>query len=415
MGLTSFDICQNESINFLASRYHAACADAPGLGKTLTAIRAAQRIGARKVLVICPASVRTNWHEHLQDEFGLLHGWDVISYNSAVSHYDAGLHAAYDVCIIDEAHFCKEPESKRAQAVLGKGGLASRAKYIWALSGTFAPNYRPVEYYPLLKTLHPDFASMSYAKYTQRYCGAYFNGREMDVRGATNTDEFKGLLSKFMITHTKAQAFPGRKAPIVSRVGVTLSDKDVSTVRQAESKLLTREALLSPSREHYSQMGDMATLRRLIGIAMVPSVVDFVEEKLEGVEKIVVFFQHTEVGRQLNKALNSFSPVLYEGGMNDAQKEEAKVRFRGDKTRRVFLGQQQAAGTGINGLQHSCSMAVFAEPDWVPGDTEQRIDRLDRMGQDGELVTAYILFAYSTISATILNVHDRKDRVGVKL
>ena len=412
----AFEKCQEESIAFLASRYHAACGDARGTGKTRTAIHAADRVQSRSNLVVCPASVRSNWHYHIETHADHPGDWDVISYNAAISDLrSAHLRARYDVCIIDEEHFCKEVDSQRAQAVLGRGGLASRAKYIWPLSGTFAPNGRPVEYWPMLKALHPAFAQMSFGTYARLYCGMYFDGRENNVKGASRIDEFKAYLDQFIITHTTEQAFPGRQAPVVSRVGVDLDKTDLAKVAEEERNILTREVKLSPAAEDFSQMGDTATLRRLLGEAMAPRAAEFVREKLEGARKVAVFYQHTAVGAYLMKTLSQFQPVLIKGGMSDEQKDAAVKDFGADTDRRVAVLQQQSAGTGVDGLQRACSTAVFAEPDWTPGETEQRVGRLDRKGAEGELVTAYILFARGTLSETVLSVHDNKDKVRAKL
>jgi len=105
---------------------------------------------------------------------------------------------------------------------------------------------------------------------------------------------------------------------------------------------------------------------------------------------------------------------VYQGGMTDGQKDEVKTAFSRE-AHRVILVQQQAGGTGINGLQQHSSTAIFAEPDWVPGETEQRIDRLDRMGAESELVTAYQMYARGTMHSAVLGVHDRKDVVRGKL
>lgn len=411
----AFNRCQGESINFLASRFHAACGDKPGLGKTRTAIIASREVRARTCLVVCPPGVRSNWHDHISQFAGRGQHWDVIGDSELADEFKtAYLHNRYDLIVADEAHRYKETDSARTMAVFGPRGLIARATYKWCLSGTFSPNGRPVEYWPMLKTLHPDFATMSYAKFCQLYCGAFFDGRAMNVKGSSRVEEFKALLDKFIISHTKAQAFPGRSAPLVVRVPVDLSEQDLVAVNRMEREIIGRDAYISATREQFSQLGDSATLRRLLGLAMVPAAEAFVREKLEGVRKVVLFYQHTEVGERLKVALYPYKPILYKGGMTDAQKDEAKRAFA-LAPHRVFIAQQQSAGTGINGLQQHSSTAIFAEPDWTPGETEQRIDRLDRMGAEGDLVTAYQLYARGTMQAAVVGVHDRKDGIRLRL
>lgn len=416
---------QVEGSRFMASRFHAANGDQPGLGKTIQAIHAADLVNARRILVTCPASVRSNWHERVEEHYGHTRGWDVISYDGASNSQFRASHVRdrYDVWIGDEIHFCKTCESQRTRAMFGSfardgfAGLATRADYKWPMSGTLAPNGRPLELFPMLKALAPAFRSMSFAEYTQKYCGAFFDGRERNIKGSSRTEELSGLLRDFMVRRTKREVFPDRRAPIVSRVPVELSALDLAAVIAAEDEIGGREARLSSSYEKFSAMGDTSRLLRLLGMAMAPHVVRFVDDQLSTVPKVVVFAQHVDVmdAMMAQFSKRGYEPALHRGGMGDAQKDANKARFLGDDKCRVFIGQRQSAGTGIDGLQRVCSTVVDAEPSWVPGETEQRIDRLDRMDAADDIVNAYILYARGTLSAVVVKVHDRKEERGTKL
>ena len=410
---------QSEGVFFLFSRYHAALGDQPGLGKTLQAIDASQAVNAKHVLVVCPASVRTNWYEQVEDRLGHTRGWDIISYNGATdpNRRQFCLRDKYDLWIGDEIHNCKSTESQRSLAVFGKDGVARRARYKWVLSGTLAPNGRPVELYPLLKTLCPRFAGYSFAQYTQEFCGAFWDGRERNVKGATQVEKLASMMEGFLLRRTKKQVYPNRKAPIVERIPVDLTGQELREVHAAEDEAGGREARISSSYEKASQMGDTSRLLRLLGAAIVNRVADFVCDQLESVEKVVVFAHHIEVIDLLFARFSEsgYSPVAYRGGMSDGKKDTAIGKFMRDPACRVFIGQDQAAGEGINGLQRVCSTVVDAEPSWVPGATEQRISRLDRMGLEDDVVNYYLMYAKDTLSAIVVGVHDRKERTAEKM
>ncbi len=413
-----YDRCQQESIDFLAARFHAACGDAPGLGKTRTAVKAAKKVGAITGLVVTLGSqrVRKQWADEIVLHYGERDGcrhWRVLSFNAAInSEIIASLAGHYDVVIVDEEHRCKDMESQWSRAVLGRGGLTSRGTYKWMLSGTFMPNYRPVELFPMLKTLHPAFAQMSFLDYARRFCGGYFDGRAWQANGASNTDALNDLLRDFLIAHTKRQAFPGRKEPVLIPVPFDLDERELSAVIEREREIISREAKISSSQEFYSQLGDAATLRRLTGLAMVPQALQFALEKLESNDKIALFFQHTAVGEALFHGLVKAGVVCawYAGGMSGQQQAAAIAAFKTGA--RVLVGQQQAAGTGVDGLQGCADTLVFAEPDWTPGETEQRVNRFDRIGTTADLVTAYVLYARGTLGAAVWGVHGRKVAVG---
>lgn len=402
---------------FLAARFHALLGDDPGLEKTYTLTLACEAINAQKILVTCPASVRTHWYETMEMGRGHTRGLDVISYNAASSEkWRAGLKDRYDVWIGDEAHFLKTLSSQRTQALFGNGslGLARRASYKWPATGTWAPNHRPVELYPVLRALHPEFAKMDFVDYANRYCGAYWDGRQLNVKGASRIDELERMLAGFMLRRTEAEVYPDRLEPLIHRVPVELTVQDLSAVIAEEDKIGGREARLSVSFEKTSALGDTSRLLRLLGTAKARHVAAFVDDLLDSVEKVVVFAHHRDVIKILAGMLRAHAPVVYVGGMSDAQKDAAKAQFT-TKDCRVFIGQDDTAGTGVDGLQRVCSTAVFAEWDWTPGDTRQRVKRLARTGQKDPLVNAYLLYAKGTLDAVQVQVHDVKERVGERL
>lgn len=404
---------------FLTAGRHRALGDQRGLGKTVSALLAADAINARTGLVTCPASVRTNWYEHLEEQFGHVPGgWDVISYDGATDDLRRLiLRDRYDVWIGDEFHKCKNTDSQRSLAVLGHGGLAARARYKWPMSGTFAPNGRPIEMYPMLKTLCPAFASYSYGEYTQRFCGAHFDGRERNVKGASHEDEFAELLKGFLLRRTKREVYPDRLDPLISPVAVDLTPGYLARIRELEDEIGGREARLSSRYEDFCQLGDTARMQHYLGIAIAPQVARFVNDLLATEDKVVVFAHHQAVIGLLLEDFNRMghAPVYYGGGMKDRQKDEVKAHFMNSSACRIFIGQDQTSGEGINGLQRVCSTCVVAEPGWVPGDTEQMIGRLDRMGQEEDLVTAYIMFARGTLLETKWQVHGRKERTAARI
>src|ERR1700680_2495819 len=119
---------------------------------------------ARKICVVCPASIRFQWARRIQEwstgssscmiirssRLGLdpTRRWIIISWDLVRS---PGLHRAlakeqFDLLILDEAHFAKEEGSKRTRAVFGGGRnlpaapLIERSKRVLALTGPPLPN-----------------------------------------------------------------------------------------------------------------------------------------------------------------------------------------------------------------------------------------------------------------------------------
>ena len=55
----------------------------------------------------------------------------------------------------------------------------------------------------------------------------------------------------------------------------------------------------------------------------------------------------------------------------------------------VFIGNLLSSGIGTDGLQKVCSRVIIGEPDWVPGNNEQVVSRLDRIGQEMPVLAEY--------------------------
>jgi SWI/SNF-related matrix-associated actin-dependent regulator 1 of chromatin subfamily A len=399
---------QRIGAEFLAKRKHALLADEMGLGKTVTALAAVEAVGAKRVLIVCPASVRTNWAQEIS-ECGAFGSFDILSYNGAVK----GLGGNWDALILDEAHFLKTPDSQRTQAIFGnEKGLARRAHFIWGLTGTPVLN-RPRELYPILKTLYTKGIEpyTTWEKFTQRYCGAFFDGRGINTKGASNIEELRKRMDGFMLRRTKAQVLPELPPRIVAHPALELSKEEMAPIFEMESTIANREAYLSPTHEDFSQLGDMARLLKVTGVAKVKQVAAFVEDLLETEEKVVIFARHRDVIKGLDQALGHYLPVSYHGGMNDEQKKTMVSRFVGEKDCQVFIGQIQAAGTGINGLQKVCSNVVFAELSWVPGEMAQAVDRCHRIGQTSDAVNVYLPHVPGTLESAMLQVQLSKNRV----
>lgn len=423
---------QEEKARFLAARWHAACRGQAGTGKTLIWLRAAEIVKAKSGLIVCPAHVRRQWQKVIAHEWGAHHlkTFHVISYNEAIRRvFPAAEHGElpgfwkrqkrpiellpkYDVFAGDEIHYVKTLDSRRTQAVLGPEGLARRCRFKWPLSGTMTPNGRPYELYPMLKALAPGFSHMSVQSFAQRYCGMFYDGRGMCKNGATHLDELAEKLKDFMCHLTLKEMYPERRDPVVERVPLALTDEELKEIWEEEERIGGRESTLSTRYEEFSQMGDTSRLLRLLSNAKFRAAEDFITTTLTWAPKVIVFCRHVDLLEKLNIHYleRSYNPVVLRGGLSDVTRDLVKHKFIYDKKCRVFLAQEDAAGTGLDGLQRACSVAIDVEPSWTPGVTEQKMARLDRIGQAEDIVTYFMLYADSTLDEVKAVVHERKDK-----
>ena len=101
-----------------------------------------------------------------------------------------------------------------------------------------------------------------------------------------------------------------------------------------------------------------------------------------GKEKVVLFtsFLDSQKVLAMEMAVAGYSVSLFNGKMNPAQKEQAINEFRADKQ---ILICTDAGSEGRN-LQFSHIIVNYDLP-WNPMSVEQRIGRLDRIGQERDM------------------------------
>lgn len=229
---------QERGIKFLTTRKKGILSTQMGGGKTCTSIVAALENNYKKILIICPASLKTNWKSEIErfipsDDITIVEGskwkesrFTIINYDILKKFYtvpketkkvkekeftDEGTiewkivekevktnkksivdecldnsqlyQANFDLLIIDEAHRLSNKTSGMYQIV---EDLIKRTKInsVFALTGTMVKN-DPNNLYNILKIVGCDFCQtyQDYSNYLQKYCGAkqiFRNRKERD-------------------------------------------------------------------------------------------------------------------------------------------------------------------------------------------------------------------------------------------
>ena len=429
---------QVAGVDYALSMGNTLIGDQPGLGKTMQAIAVANEMQAERVLVLCPANIRLQWCERIRSwttmrypytVYPILHGrrgvhpnaeWTVISYDLARTEviWRALAKGKYDLLILDEAHFLKTIDARRTRTVFGGGhhpaaeALSGRSSRILALTGTPLPN-RPREAYTLARGLCWDAIDwMSEDRFTDR-----FNPSEQRETpdGKVYVDERSGrhfelqarLRANFMVRRLKRDVLPQLKVPFLDIVHVEETGA-VSAALKAEKLLdIDPEGLEGLDMK---VLGQVSTVRRMMGIAIAPLAADYVEMLLDGgEEKVCVFAWHIEVLDILMRKLAKYSPLRIDGGTPPSRKPAIVAQFARPGSR-LLIGNILSMGTGTDGLQEACQRGVAAEASWVSGDNEQIVDRLDRMGQKGQVLFDFLV-ARGSYSEHVLGSSLRKRKV----
>ncbi len=385
---------QADGAKFLSEKGRALLADEPGLGKTAQAIRACDDLGANYVVVVCPASVVENWRREFA-RFSFYH-WTgnliVLSYDRVVRDGTDPDHKI-DVLILDEAHYLKNRKAKRTQAIFGpncdgKGGLVEHAKHVFALTGTPAPN-NPAELWPLLRALAPETIMatsgkpQSYWAFQTKYCVTRHNGFGIQIVRGKNLDTLKARIAPFTLRRKKEDVLRDLPGLRIDELSLQAADaiKAVRSIENDPAMQRIVEALEAAGAAGLVKIAPhVAELRRAVGLAKVGPVIEWVKDWFEsGGGKLVLFAHHRDVVRELYDSLREFGPCAITGATPTHDRYRLVEAFQAEPHRRIFIGQIQAAGIGIN--LTAASDAVFVESSWVPAENEQAMMRIHRIGQ----------------------------------
>ena len=421
---------QIASLDYALDRRNTLIADEPGLGKTMQAIAFANEIQAERVLIICPASIRLQWLKKINEwstmerhapfsyvvtksrnGVGASAAWTIVSYELARSPgiLAALLKQRFDLLVIDEAHFAKSGGAARSRAIWGhydhsSEGLIHRADRVLALSGTPLPN-RAAEAFHIARGLAWDSIDwLSQDKFEQR-----FNPREMRTtdEGKRYVREEEGRLpelqnrlrSHFMVRHLKKDVLTQLKLPVYDLIQV----EETQAIKQA----LAHERFLDIDPDSLTGadvefIGQYPTVRREMGEAIAPKVAEYIDMLIHsGESKLVLFGWHISTLDILQAALDKYGLVRVDGRDSARGKDHKIQQFITDPAIKIILGNTLTLGTGVDGLQDAAWHVLVAEPDIVPGNNVQMVDRLHRGGQKGQ-VQADLFVAPGSILERIL-------------
>lgn len=448
---------QLEGADYLAAKHHALLADEMGLGKSAQVIVACDAIGAFDILVVCPAAVRINWDREFmrfspmdrparviatgKDKPGP--GVNIVSYDLLASNEKLRQQIKamrWDVLVLDEAHYLKERSAKRTKAIYGHAkhpGIMHSAKRCWRLSGTPMPN-NASELFTHLKSA--GIERRPYWDFVYDFCAGFESDYGYKITGVKNAPKLKGLLAQFMLRRKKDEVMQQLPPITFSEVTVDRSHVDLDPwfyenwrpigvpaflqeMKDLDQSLKT--GLNAIKRGHHHNNNDAlellkayskstSTLRRYIGLAKLPAVLDIIEEELVSgaLDKIVLFAMHQQVIEQTRERFRKFKAVTLYGGTPTAKRQQNIDQFQNNPKCRVFIGQVVAAGTGIT--LTSAHEVAFLEADWVPANNAQAAMRCHRVGQTKPVRVRFFTCAGS-VDEDVMRVVVHKTREIAKI
>lgn len=410
----------------------------PGTGKTLTTVGAIHATKMQSGLIICPTIATIMWQRVLSDELGAkvqrldkkstpidkTADFIVLSYGLLDAHFQALMDRENGALVLDESHYLKSSEAQRTQAVFGpdcdgSGGLYETSEQCWILTGTPVERYAD-DLWSQLRATQPEvlqrYRALSLAEFQSQFCQMrwkefaggrvrkYVSDGNMSAR-LLNTllyDADKGIGAirrtlaevdphmppvKFRDVYTPAKIGPELKSLLVG-----MTQKDIE------------DAL-------YAGGDKIVIARRLMGMAKIKAVIDYIKEQASD-HPVLVGFWHDSVGRELLKQFKAVTTVGHiDGSTSPLTREKARQAFINGEIR-ILLGQIYAAGVAMDGLQDVSNHVIFAELEWSWAKMEQFYKRLHRKGQKLHVQVDFCS-SLETVDTALYEIAHRK-RVGAE-
>jgi len=415
---------QKEAIEKLAGSKRFILADDMGLGKTTATIIAALETGAKKILIVCPASLKINWQREIENytdrsvyisegkNFSIEHDFVIVNYDILKNFYDLKsktesliTQGNFDLIILDEAHYVSNGQAARTKLV---NSFSKSCERVWLLTGTPMTN-RPMNYFNLLALIESPVAQ-NWMAYAIRYCQGYqFTAgtrKIWNVTGASNLEELRDRTSRQVLRRLKTEV-------------LDLPEKIITPVYlRLKSKLY--EGLMGEYYDWYNKNPDESTsltvqfsklmkVRQVIAEEKIKDTIELAENILEQDKKVIIFTNFTET---LNRIADHFGKqaVRLDGSTSKPQRQYAVDQFQDNEKIKVFVGNVKAAGVGIT--LTAAEAVIINDLSFVPGDLAQAEDRAYRYGQKNSVSVYYPIFDNSIEGIIYDMVNQKKQNIG---
>jgi hypothetical protein len=428
---------QVDGVAFVVGAGRAVLADDMGLGKTIQGVAVAEVLareaGIGKVLVICPASLKSQWrneiHRFCDRDVQLITGrtaertaqytnrcfFTICNYEQVLKDILSIEQTPWDLIILDEGQRIKNWEAKTTRVIKGL-----KSRFALVLSGTPLEN-RLDELYSVVQFIDDRRLGPGFRFFNQH--------RVVDERGKVlgykNLDGLRERLRPILLRRTRDSVrleLPERTTEIV-RIAPTeeqkiLHDAHMQTVATIVAKkyltemdlLRLRVALLMC---RMSANGSFLVNKELPNWS---SKLDRLAELFDDIaaepsRKVVLFSEWTTMLDLIEPLLKKrdLAFVRLDGSVPQKKRQELVHEFQTNPECRLFL-TTNAGSTGLN-LQ-AANTVINVDLPWNPAVLEQRISRAHRMGQT-QPVQVFVLITEETLEENLLATLSAKRELAL--
>ncbi len=413
---------QKEAIEKLVGSRRFILADDMGLGKTTSTIIAALETGAKKILIICPASLKINWEREIANysdrpcyiaegkKFSTESDFVIVNYDILKNFHDPKdkensllIQSNFELVILDEAHMVSNAQAQRTKII---NNFVKDIKRVWLLTGTPMTS-RPMNYYNLLSIIESPVAQ-NWMAYAIRYCqGFQFragNRKIWNVTGASNLEELRDRTSKQILRRLKEQVLD-LPEKIITPVYLRTSSKEYKDLMGEYYDWLENKKEESSSLT--IQFSKIMKVRKVIANEKVKETIEFVQNIIDQGKKVIIFTNFTDTLQLIHNHFGKES-VYLDGSCNKVQRQYAVDQFQENEKVKVFVGNLKAAGVGLT--LTAAEVVIMNDLSFVPAEHAQAEDRAYRYGQKNNVLVYYPIFE-NTIEGVIYDILNKKKKI----
>jgi SWI/SNF-related matrix-associated actin-dependent regulator 1 of chromatin subfamily A len=399
-------------------------ADDMGLGKTTSTIIAALETGSKKILIICPASLKINWQREIENysnrsifiaegkKFSTESDFVIVNYDILKNFHDSDpkkkeesllIQSNFDLVILDEAHMISNAQAQRTKII---NSFVKNIDKVWLLTGTPMTS-RPMNYYNLLNIIESPVAQ-NWKAYAIRYCqGFQFTAgkrKVWNVSGASNLEELRDRTSKQILRRLKEDVLdlPDK---IITPVYLRLKSKEYEELMGDYYDWYDKNPDESSSLT--VQFSKLMKVRKVIANEKTRQTIEFAENIIDQGKKVIIFTNFTDTLQTIYHHFGKHA-VYLDGSCSNSVRQQAVDSFQNDEKIKVFVGNLKAAGVGLT--LTSAEAVIMNDLSFVPAEHSQGEDRAYRYGQKSNVLVYYPLFE-NTIEGAIYDILNKKKEI----
>lgn len=423
---------QLDGIAFAVGRARAVIADDMGLGKTIQGIGVsellAQDADISKILVICPASLKSQWQLEIgrfsDRDCQLILGsaseraeqydndcfYTICNYEQVLRDINTIENVKWDLIILDEGQRIKNWETKTSQTV-----KALKSPFALVLTGTPLEN-RLDELHSIIEFIDDRRLGPAFRFYNQHR----ITNEKGKLLGYKNLDLLREKLKPVLLRRTRKEVLK-ELPPRSTEIRRIIPTEEQLTAHNHHKRIISQIL----KKKYISEM-DLLRLQKALLICRMAANSTFLVDKqppgfsskLDEIEilldqlmeeedrKVVLFSEWTTMLNLIEPRLKkkNIKYVRLDGSVPQKKRLGLVSRFQKEPDCRFFI-TTNAGSTGLN-LQ-AANTVINVDLPWNPAVLEQRIGRAHRMGQKRP-VHIFLLVTEGTLEENLLGTLSAK-------